>query len=410
MLDSEFIPILIDTNIIKDDIHSYLLNKVSYINRKIYTGLILIIPKYYFQKLNQKSKGVERLKYINNVDFVNNIYSSCYIYYNKNKKICEILNPPYFILEYVLNSILFNLPSNILISISFDTFDKYSIKNAIKLGFKHPYICSFGPSGIKNDISRLCMYKNNNISINEDNIKYIENEVEYILENFKEKEFCRLIIKFDKNTILFLKNLCMMGNTENKDNTISQKEIAGSLKIIPHNKFFFIYVNKDSIDHGEEEGVSVTKSIYNFHTHPKEAYERHKVKNGWPSSQDYIGFLDAVKNFKTIFHLVITLEGIYIISIGKDFLTKDINNLNIDNFILKNYDFFKRKITIETYIRKINNIKYKNKHLFVVKFINWEDIQKEEIPIFYKKTIDKVGKNCFINEDTLNGYYTIHKN
>ena len=405
---SDFVPILIDTDII-DDRHSYLLEKIGKIprvNKENYIGVILVIPIYYSQQLIKKIKGIDRVTYINNIDFVNNIIASCYIYYNKNKKVCDILNPSIFILSYVLESALTNLPSNILIYTRFDITDNDSINNAISFGFKNPYICSNGLSDNKYDI---CMYKKNEYTIDKIDNKTIQNEVYYVLQNFNE-EICKLVVKFDKKTVLYLKKLCMMGNTPNKDDTISQKEISGSLTLIPDNSFFIVHVNKDSIDHGDEEGVSVTKSIYNFHTHPKEAYERHSVTNGWPSSQDYIGFLDAVKHFKTIFHLVITLEGIYIISIGKDLVKEDIHNLNVDSFVLKRYNFFKNKMSIETYIEKINNIKYKNKQLFAVKFINWKNIQKEQIPIFYKKTIDKVGKNCFVNDDTLKGYYTINKN
>ena len=58
--------------------------------------------------------------------------------------------------------------------------------------------------------------------------------------------------------------------------------------------------------------------MYNFHSHPRNAYKKYNVKLGWPSGQDYIGFLLASIEDGTIFHMVITIEGIYIITLTKD--------------------------------------------------------------------------------------------
>ena len=57
--------------------------------------------------------------------------------------------------------------------------------------------------------------------------------------------------------------------------------------------------------------------MYNFHSHPREAYETANVKFGWPSAQDYVGFLMAFLEDGTVMHLVTTIEGMYIMSMSE---------------------------------------------------------------------------------------------
>jgi len=45
--------------------------------------------------------------------------------------------------------------------------------------------------------------------------------------------------------------------------------------------------------------------MYNFHTHPEDAYVSINCDPGWPSLDDYKTFLYGIKNFGTIFHLVV---------------------------------------------------------------------------------------------------------
>ena len=58
----------------------------------------------------------------------------------------------------------------------------------------------------------------------------------------------------------------------------------------------YLDVDKKSIIHGKEEGVKVAKGLYNFHSHPIEAYERNNVKFAWPSAH----FVDFASRDLTI--------------------------------------------------------------------------------------------------------------
>jgi hypothetical protein len=151
-----------------------------------------------------------------------------------------------------------------------------------------------------------------------------------------------------------------------------------------------------SVEIGEEENVDAVWSRYNFHTHPKKAYENQGVVRGWPSSQDFVGFL--LLDNETIFHTVVTLEGIYVISLSPDWKgkLKDINK----KYILKHYDInHKRLITFDKYIEEINSKKYKGGQLFVVKYLSWEKTG-DIFPIYFAKTKDK----CIVTEETFKMY------
>ena len=151
-----------------------------------------------------------------------------------------------------------------------------------------------------------------------------------------------------------------------------------------------------SVKIGDEEEVDAVWSRYNFHTHPKKAYENHGVVRGWPSSQDFVGFLEL--DNETIFHTVVTLEGIYIISLSSEWKgkLKDINK----KYISKHYDIdHESQITFDQYIDKINAKKYKGSQLFDVIFLTWKKAS-ETFPVYFAKTKDK----CLATEEVFKMY------
>ena len=59
------------------------------------------------------------------------------------------------------------------------------------------------------------------------------------------------------------------------------------------------------------------KVPFTFHTHPSEAYLRHNLSLGWPSTQDYITSVYSMINGCAA-HFVISKEGVYVISLTKE--------------------------------------------------------------------------------------------
>ena len=139
-------------------------------------------------------------------------------------------------------------------------------------------------------------------------------------------------------------------------------------------------------------------SRYNFHTHPLKAYKNNNVSNGWPSGQDYLAFLKLDNH--TIFHTVVAIEGIYIISLSKRCYIKlrDIDK----KYIKKEFKIdHKENLYYEEYVNLINNKTYKNtnKPIFHIKFFRWPDATKH-FEVYYIKTNNK----CLATEEIFNNY------
>ena len=180
---------------------------------------------------------------------------------------------------------------------------------------------------------------------------------------------------------------------------------------ITENLTHILEVNKDTIIIGEEEGVNVVKSLYNFHSHPREAYEKNNVKLAWPSAQDYVGFLLSSIEDDAICHMVIAIEGIYIISLNNHWISKR-EKLDKDagNFILKAYGFcYKPGQTSEWYIKETNKINYKGFPIFDIHFLSWSESSKPFKVKFAKLNEDSSDStqspgNCFTKEEEIIRY------
>ena len=214
-------------------------------------------------------------------------------------------------------------------------------------------------------------------------------------------EFCKIKAKLSANTIRELKLLC-----EQKEKNGEQNEKAGSMSAIKNSSgIYSIEINKDSMIKGGEVGVDIVPGLYNFHSHPRNAYTIYDVKLGWPSAQDYIGFLMASVEDDTIFHIVSTLEGVYIISIHQDWLINKKFNETIGDFIAKKYNFsYQNGDTIKSYLDKINNIEYKGSKLFIVQFLPWEKANNT-FTITYAKKYDM----CFTCDKEKKAYEKQYK-
>lgn len=76
----------------------------------------------------------------------------------------------------------------------------------------------------------------------------------------------------------------------------------------------------DKFNKGSATSVKTSDGYCNFHTHPFSCYKGEQTMWGWPSGEDMrecIGFM--LRN--NLFHLVFTLEGIYLIQVNPNFLS-----------------------------------------------------------------------------------------
>jgi hypothetical protein len=195
------------------------------------------------------------------------------------------------------------------------------------------------------------------------------------------------------------------------NNKSEQREISGIFDIYPiSDNVLEINIDKESVNTGELETTSHTNTVGSFHTHPFEAYVRHKVCVAFPSADDYFTTLHIYASGYGVFHITSTLEGLYIITIKNSF-SKKVKKSDI----LKNFDDYQDDIEenygmdypicdpkknqtafwkkyIKKYIKKINKLKY-----FNVQFVFWKDCYK---PIKIK--YEKIHKNCLISDHQVN--------
>ncbi len=323
---------------------------------------------------------------------------------DENKKICRVSVNTNKNVGKCLESlrIKFGMPIWIFIPLDCEKFPE-CLEEVLKNDCKYPHISEETPCISQNchSIAMLSNFPNPNSSNpnsnpNSSNPNYPENliKIEYALAQYK-KESCDMLCKFDDKAIKFLKKTSSMGHSKNKDGTVTQKEMTGSFHISKkktNNIFIISYDEKYKL--GQEEGVSVSGTKYNYHSHPKEAYIKHSVEYGWPSITDFIGYLKLGN--KTTFHCVAAIEGIYILSFGPFWVNK-IEKVDKD-FVKKNYDYDSvNNIDPFEFVEKINAVLYEGHPIYIVKFLPW-DMANTIFSVSYKK---KNG-NCFVDDETEN--------
>lgn len=386
-------------------------NKLPYLERRIKPipvtkfsiGLVLVITRQQYEALQAIPKGYGRVQYLNSEQFVDSISGHAYLIYNKKKRICEIMDMERDVLSFVLENVLSSIPNNVTlwIGVSLDSprLD-ILLKRYISANFHDPYICKVSPLGFEFSGYGLCMIRQNDIIDNN-----AVNDVKYVLSQFlaKENGDCNLYARLSDKSIQYLRQLSKMGSTINPNGVITQKEVAGILLAgkVDADLTYHLEVDRDSIVSGKEEGVEIIKGLYNFHSHPQEAYERHNVKLGWPSCQDYIGFMGSLIMYGTILHIVVSLEGFYVISLSNYwFNNKKKLGVKIFKFILQNYDlYYENGNTSNWYVNTVNGIAYDGYPLFLVQFFSWHDASTSFVVPYCKN-----GINCFARQSTKDKY------
>lgn len=400
------IGIVIDyTNIIKDNKLLLLKKRINPPpNTELDIGLVIVITKEQYEALQNQPKGHKSLEYINTDTFVNSISGYVYFIYDKYKYKCEIIEIKDQILQLV-ESILYSLPNDIFVFVSISLNDKQlsrKIKDFTASGFHDPYISKISPLGFTFTENRLCMTRKNDIIDNELN-NSAENDVKYVLKQFRtynSSNYCKLQAKLSKKAVKYLKSVSKIGSTINKDGVITQKELAGRLVVgvVRKDLVYELEVDRTSIVYGEEEQVDLVGGLYNFHSHPQEAYDRHKQTVGWPSAQDYIVFFESSLLHDTLLHIVASVEGFYVLSLTKHWCNKKNTYIEkqVKKFILDNYNKCSQKDnTIAWYVSTINRITYEGFPIFQVQYISWNNSET-----IFSCSYKKNGVNCLARQST----------
>jgi hypothetical protein len=321
-------------------------------------------------------------------------------------------------------------------------------------GFKNPYITSVDPWNNKLDFYFISLDK----SINE----YVTDESETIItynktmdlyKQYKKMQIdptytCKLFFTLDKSAILRLRMFPYLGikGVTNITEAQLQREFSGIFKIynssVDNNNQYIYKLSLETLAEnkgikyvtGAEESVLTPISSYTFHTHPISLYVKYNVLIGTPSGGDLMYcFTNMTKN-GTQFHAVVSIEGLYLISLSSNFilnflqnskkLNAFINQPNINQIITNTYEypFSERKfdwtnddnisenavaLKIQEYLawfKSVNNISGSGE-IFNMQFISWKQLNKNTI---IEINYPSIYNNCFANSKSVEIINTIH--
>ena len=232
--------------------------------------------------------------------------------------------------------------------------------------------------------------------------------IELVLQNFLGVlhigKYCNITIHLDKDAIDCLYNHTRYIQFESGGKK-EQREISGRFTMTQSaaNRYA-LSIDPATIERGEQESTNYIQSFGTFHTHPYKAYKKYNVCIAWPSADDYLSYLYMYGICLAGFHVVSTLEGLYIITL-KHYIDP--------TQIVKKFDHYREKIEyhhgvdypdtsarcdvdkgtvlrskIDKYVKRINKLGF-----FKLKFVTWEEASQ---PIAL--TYASVKGNCFLTE------------
>ena len=286
-----------------------------------------------------------------------------------DKKLCSVSgsNPPF--INHLLENTLRYLPNDTLeCRIPVTSYSKYHKKYG------------FNAHSQTNDyvvVRRL------------NDVPYKKNDYNFTLDSYEDynrhRSLCVFKARLSDDAIHYFKDFARRGSTFNRNGSLSQKEIAGSMLVtrIDRNVVNYLDVDFASLAKaGKVENVSTKATQITFHSHPIEAYKRHKVEIGNPSSTDYTSFLKVQDEFNLILHIVFALEGFYVVSCSPSFIeskrkiTPELVRFAKKALVTK-YDTDQ---SIEHHVNKINSTQ-----LVQVQFIPWSSPNNVFQVVYRKK-------------------------
>lgn len=166
---------------------------------------------------------------------------------------------------------------------------------------------------------------------------------------------------------IYKKKIDLTPVTKDTFKRLLKKKYEVSGKLIKTSNHAF-NIDKKSIKNGGKDEADIVEYMYTFHTHPKEAYILYNTELGFPSKGDFEVYLESYLKFDNLIHLVVTLEGIYSLTINPFFINKQIKVREAGKYINRNFSIDKQDFTRKKGI-KINNFCIKTPQNFV-KYVN----------------------------------------
>jgi hypothetical protein len=304
-------------------------------------ALFIVLDEADFKILDSKQKGTERTTFFNTPEFSSKIvYILCTVF-DKEKKLIYMSDCDVKYIDLFIDAVHLSFEADVNIVAPFN-------QELLPMGFKDPKKC---------DKNTICLNRENKfISKSDIKPKEVSLNVDYIKQQDKSK-LCNIMLEIEQESLDFMKHLTKAGVTKD-DEGHSQKEYFGRFEISKTTKeakeiVHTLKVLKDSLIAGEKEQINAHGSVYNFHSHPYEAYLNHKVKYGVPSIADYTAVYLLSKQ-GTIIHFVATLEGVYAISINPEHNIFKKPEAEVIEFIEEN--MLKDRENLEKYLKDTNKV------------------------------------------------------
>lgn len=315
-----------------------------------------------YEEINEKNKvfveHLEKNKYldIGLVSFYledsDDITDYCIVKRCKRRNVCRIyaLENNSFKeedwLPYICSAALGFLPADCII---WYCAEDYII--ALGCGFGDPYFCNCDPFGESvSETVAVCKINDPDFQTNlrkrytgndTDPTIFQSRRISPTIENNSLFDFCRknmdtddpieLKIRFDIEDLNYLRSLVFGGRTVNEDGTTTQKEVSGTMFLDYNGRDFDLKIDKSkNFNAHDEEKVRFVNGLINFHTHPLDVYNSYNVELMYPSPTDYVSILTFLMQrhcfeerskliSPLLFSCVVTVEGIYIISLNKNY-------------------------------------------------------------------------------------------
>jgi hypothetical protein len=333
-------------------------------------GLVLVIPKTVLDELDGKPRGSGRIKFLDSSSFVGTIQGVAYLMYDPEREVAEIAKSDGNMVAYIVSASLYYLPENTTLVAATGT-SRGEWEPYVRYGFRNPFLSSRTPLLGQGKGEMLILSRCNAVVEKPE----AGPAVEYLLKQSGRSSACSVTYRLTGEAHRYLKSLASGGSSLNGDGSVSQKEVSGILRVVRVEKggIHVLEVDRDSLKLGEEEGAVPAKSLYTFHSHPREAYERNGVSVAWPSCQDFHSYLTLAVLHNTIAHFVATLEGLYVVSLSKYWARrKDELRKNSLEFVRKAYDVKRTEgRTPEWFVQETKKVKFGDHPLFVVQFEKW---------------------------------------
>ena len=308
-------------------------------------------------------------------------------------------------------------------------------------GFKYPFITFKTPFNFNYPNAAVSLVRNlKEVVVDESSTitayhKTLSSRYQYIQKRAMGNEYTyKLLFKLDKSVILkgrlfpYLDLNSTISSFSSDPNLGLFREFGGSFKIYNSEifkdhivyKLSFETIDNSIIDFtvGDEFEVNIKPNSFTFHSHPFGFYRFYNIIIATPSGADARCIINSFYNTHGQFHILMTVEGIYIMSLHPDAikLFNDIKShlmqeqLNIISDIYE-YPFAMRafdwtnpigddKNMVPLHLAKYfewfaiqNKIYLRGKELLNVQFFYWKEINKDTI---FSVDIPSIYGSCIV--------------